>query len=375
MTGVTSEYLVCGYDRVLPGYGLLFDENNGQIMAVCTNEKIRAERPAHLIEGDHSLLLPGFVNCHTHQYGILSHGIPLNVQFHDFEGFLKDYWWPWLEDRIGCEEALATSLVSCGQMLHSGVTSFIDTLEAPNVQPGTLEMQADQIEKVGMRAIVSLESSQRVSEDNGEACLAQNVAAVRYCRTHLNHVRGAVCTHTSFTCDEDFIRKGKRLAREEQALFQFHLSESRYEPSVRPEPVACYDRLSALDADTLASQCVQLTEKELELLAERRARVVHMPLSNCEVGGGFAPVPAMLDKGIPVALGSDGYIDDFFAVMKGAFLIHKANLQSTTVMPADQVFRMATEYGAQCMGLKKVGRLEEGWQADFSCWMTASYHL
>jgi cytosine/adenosine deaminase-related metal-dependent hydrolase len=89
-----------------------------------------------------------------------------------------------------------------------------------------------------------------------------------------------------------------------------------------------------------------------------------MPLSNCEVGGGIAPVPDMLASGVTVGLGSDGYITDMFEVMRGAFLIHKAHRQDPRVMPANIVWRLATEGGAQALGLDKVGRLAEGWQAD-----------
>lgn len=364
MIGITAKFLVCGFDKVLSGHGILADPDTGVITAVLPNAAVLAARPETLVRGEDSLLLPGFVNAHIHQYGILSHGIPVHVAFHDFQGFLEDYWWPCLEDRIGRPEALAASLASCAVLLRGGITSFLDTLEAPFAEDGTLTALAEQIEGVGMRAVVSLEASQRVDESNGQACLEQNLRAVRWCREHLKRVCGAVCTHTTFTCDQAFLRRAKELARQENALFQFHLSESIYEPSLCPEPAFVYERVDALDRDTLASQCVQMTQAELDLLARQGVRVVHMPLSNCEVGGGFAPVPAMLDRGICVGLGSDGYVDDFFEVMRGAFLLHKANLRSTRVMPAPVVFRMATEYGARCMGLEKVGRLEEGWQAD-----------
>jgi cytosine/adenosine deaminase-related metal-dependent hydrolase len=92
--------------------------------------------------------------------------------------------------------------------------------------------------------------------------------------------------------------------------------------------------------------------------------MTNMPLSNCEVGGGIAPIPDLVDAGVTVGLGSDGYITDFFEVMRGAFLIHKANLQDPRVMPASLVWYLATEGGAKSLGLEKVGRLETGWQAD-----------
>jgi cytosine/adenosine deaminase-related metal-dependent hydrolase len=90
----------------------------------------------------------------------------------------------------------------------------------------------------------------------------------------------------------------------------------------------------------------------------------HLPLSNCEVGGGIAPVTKLLGKGLNVGLGTDGYINDFFQVMRGAFLIHKAALLSPQVMPANTVFRMGTELGARALGFPELGRLAVGAPAD-----------
>jgi cytosine/adenosine deaminase-related metal-dependent hydrolase len=114
----------------------------------------------------------------------------------------------------------------------------------------------------------------------------------------------------------------------------------------------------------LASQCVQLSENEIRLLAARGVRVTHMPLSNCEVGAGVAPVPELVEAGVTVGLGSDGYVNDFYEVVRAAFLIHKAHKQDPRVMPAALVWRLATEGGAQALGLESVGRIAEGWQAD-----------
>ena len=152
-------------------------------------------------------------------------------------------------------------------------------------------------------------------------------------------------------------------------LVHSHCSEGTYEPGYVQKkfgkrPIEYYDELGVLGEHSLLSQCVQVNLAEIELLAQRKARVTHMPLSNCEVGGGVAPIPAMLDAGVTVGLGSDGYITDFFEVMRGAFLIHKAYQQNPTVMPAWMVWYLATEGGAKVLGLEKVGRIEPGWQAD-----------
>lgn len=315
------------------------------------------------------LLSPCFVNAHSHQYGLLSHGIPSGKGVVDFETFLSRYWWPLIENRIGKKEVLATCRMSMARMLKSGVGIFCDILEAPLTEDGSLILQGEEIKRAGMKAIIGLESSERISPDNGERCLEENVSAVRRFKGD-DLVRGSVCTHTTFTCPPDFIKKAAGLARDQGAMLQFHLSESRYEPDTLRkktgmEPAALYRDLNALGPHTLATQCVKVSDEEIRILKESGTGVVHMPISNCEVGGGVSPVPAMLKAGIPAALGSDGYIDDFFEVCRAAFLIHKAYLESTEVMPSRTVFRMATENGARVLGMKDSGILKAGNSADF----------
>ena len=122
--------------------------------------------------------------------------------------------------------------------------------------------------------------------------------------------------------------------------------------------------LGVAGPDFLASQCVQLSDRERDIIAETGIRVTHMPLANCEVGGGIAPVPELIDAGVTVGLGSDGYVNDFYEVMRGAFLLHKARLLDPGAMPAATVLHMATEGGAAALGLDQVGRLDVGWSAD-----------
>jgi cytosine/adenosine deaminase-related metal-dependent hydrolase len=177
------------------------------------------------------------------------------------------------------------------------------------------------------------------------------------------------CVHTSFTCSEGFVRSAKESAAGAGCGLHLHLSESDYEPEecLRRHglrPVFWYDRLGLWDETVLASQGVALSDEEVERLAERRVRVAHMPLSNCEVGGGIAPVPRMIDRGIRPGLGTDGYIDDPFEVMRAAFLLHKGALRNATVMPARSVVAMATAWGAAAVGLPETGLLAPGRAAD-----------
>jgi cytosine/adenosine deaminase-related metal-dependent hydrolase len=109
---------------------------------------------------------------------------------------------------------------------------------------------------------------------------------------------------------------------------------------------------------------VQIDEDEVATLARHGVNVSHQPLSNCEVGGGFSPVPEMLAAGVNVALGTDGYVNNFFEVMRAAALIPKARLLDPGVMPAHTAWTMATQNGARALGFADLGTLAPGQQAD-----------
>lgn len=329
-------------------------------------------------EAEDQVLSPGFVNAHTHLYGVLAHGIPLHRAPSGFWPFLEEFWWPLVEDRLSREMICAATALRCSDMLKSGVTSFYDCTEAPYALPGILAAQAAIVQAMGIRGILSFEATERVSKSNGLLGLEENVhfikSSPKYSKmpsplNEPNLVSGFMCFHTTFTCSAEFIKHAFDLAEELGASVHIHVSEGVYEPQVLLEklnlrPFQYYDQLGVASPRMLASQCVQVDTDEIKIMKERGVRMAHMPLSNCEVGGGIAPVPALVDAGVTVGLGSDGYIEDFFEVMRGAFLIHKAAQQDPRLMPAPLVWKLATEGGAKALDLQNIGQIKQGWQAD-----------
>lgn len=337
---------------------------------VAPNQELVNSYPADSVwKAGGMVLAPGFVNTHSHLYGVLAHGIPLSKAPSGFLPFLEDFWWQMIENRLDHGMIDAATDLRCANMLQSGVTSFYDCTEAPYALPGCLASQAQVIKKWGLRAILSFEATERVSPENGELGLKENLEFVRACKQEGGLISGLICHHTTFTCSEKFIRQAFEMAAAEDVSLHAHVSEGTYEPGYAlrnfgKRTIEYYDQLGVTGKRFLASQCVQLSQNEIALIAEKGVRVSHMPLSNCEVGGGIAPVPDLLAANVQIGLGSDGYIDDFFEVMRGAFLIHKAARQDPRVMPAHEVWYMATEGGARVLGFEDVGRIEKGWQAD-----------
>ncbi len=315
------------------------------------------------------IVMPGFVNAHVHLYGTLAHGIPNDDPPDGFWSFLEDYWWPEVEDALDHEMIAAATEWVAAELLSGGVTTFYDVLEAPFAIPEALLVQKEAVARLGIRAVLSFEATERVSKENGQLGLAENAALIEACRGDGGLVSGMMCFHTTFTCSAELIHEAFAMAEDLGVLCHAHVNEGMHEPEWCLEHKGMrtfeyYDDLGVAGDRLLASQCVQLSDRERKIVVERGVRCVHMPLSNAEVGGGIAPVPEQLAAGATMGLGSDGYITDAFAVMRGAFLIHKARLQDPTTMPAELVFQLATEGSARALGLERVGRLEPGWAAD-----------
>ncbi len=340
------------------------------ITDVASNDQLRKKfKEDEVLEAPGKVLSPGFVNAHTHIYGVLAHGIPLEKAPSGFWPFLEDFWWPLVENKLDQDMICAATDLRCADMLKSGVTSFFDCTEAPFALPGCLFAQKERVLQSGMRGILSFEATERISADNGELGLKENDDFIDACNQEGGLVSGLMCIHTTFTCSPDFIRKAFGMAGDRNVLMQAHVSEGTYEPEYTSskyslKPIQFYDSLGIASPGLLASQCVHLDEVEMQIISQRGIRVSHQPLSNCEVGGGIAPIPQLSALNVTMGLGSDGYIDNFFEVMRGAFLIHKAHHQDPGVMPALVVWHMATEGGARALDLEKVGRLEPGWKAD-----------
>lgn len=368
MTLVIGDWVVQAADTAPIAQGAVRVDGT-TIDAVGTADELRRRFPDDdVIDASGHLVLPGFVNAHVHLYGVLAHGIEVDAAPDGFWSFLDDYWWPKVEDALDHDMITTATDWVCAEMLRSGITTFYDILEAPNALPGALLACKEIVEARGIRGVLSFEATERAGPEIAELGLQENVDLITAAAAS-ELVSGMMCFHTTFTCSAEYITRAFGLASDLGVLTHAHCNEGVHEGLWCEEHLGMrtlefYDRLGVTGPGFLASQCVQLSESERAILAGSGMRVSHMPLANCEVGGGIAPIPELHQAGVTIGLGSDGYVNDFFEVMRGAFLLHKARLLDPGAMPASTVFAMATEGGAQALGMDQVGRLSPGYAAD-----------
>mgnify|MGYP000365952385 CR=1 FL=1 len=349
-----------------PGYVAISD---GKILEVGPGHP-KNMTAQNLVNAENYIVLPGLISAHDHMYGVLAHGIPVNVKVESFWEFLYKFWWPYVEDRL--DKRLVESAVryAAVERLKTGTTAVSDILEAPNSLPGVLDVEAKVVAEAGLRAVLSFEATERCSLENGLHGLKENMEFIKTGDRYGGMVKGMHCIHTTFTCSPDFIQQCRRDADKTGAGIQIHFEEGIYETQVclnryGKYPAQLYEELGFWKDDVIASQCVKTTMEELDIMARRGVKVSHQPLSNGEVGGGIAPIPEMLERNIHVCLGTDGFITDMFEVMRNTWLIHKAAKENAAVLSAEEVFKMATENGATALKIK-AGKIETGYKADIT---------
>jgi 5-methylthioadenosine/S-adenosylhomocysteine deaminase len=123
------------------------------------------------------------------------------------------------------------------------------------------------------------------------------------------------------------------------------------------------------EAKVIAAHCVHVDREEIYLLKRVGAGIAHNPSSNLKLGSGLAPVASMLEKGLPVGLGTDGPASnndlDMFEEMRLATFVAKSVSGDPTTLPARQTLAMATRLGAEALHLDdRIGSLEPGKKAD-----------
>ena len=185
-------------------------------------------------------------------------------------------------------------------------------------------------------------------------------------------VKGAVAPSSPHTCTDDFLSRCLAMAEERDLLMHTHFLETRVEAMQRTAAgettVERASRLGLLRPETSLAHAVHLSHRELDVLAEKQAAVVHNPCSNAKLGSGIARIREMLDRGITVALGSDGgdTSDGYsmFDQMKMAAVMRRCSVPDfNTWITAAESLAMATTGGAKALGLK-AGSIAPGHLAD-----------
>ncbi|MBN1474094.1 MAG: amidohydrolase [Syntrophaceae bacterium] len=317
------------------------------------------------INAENSLIMPGFVNCHTHAAMTCFRGIADDLELMDW---LNNYIFPAEAQNVNKNLAYWGTMLGCAEMIKSGTTTFKDMYIFE-------DETARAAKEAGMRCLVG-----EVLFDFSSPNIKTPEEGLAYTRMLLEKwkddplVNIIVEPHALYTCSPSLLTEAKKLANEFNAPVGIHLLENKEEREQLKEKfgkgaVAFLKDIGYLDDKFIAFHCVCFDDDDINLFAQHDCKIVHNPASNMKLASGIAPVPDMIKSGVTVGLGTDGCASnnnlDMIKDMSLAAKLHKVARLDPTVMDAQSVVRMATIEGAKVLGMDKfIGSLEVGKKAD-----------
>lgn len=313
-----------------------------------------------VIDAAGKVVMPGFVNCHTHAAMTLLRSYADDLPLMHW---LEKKIWP-LEAKLEAEDIYWGTLLACREMIGCGTTTFADMYFF-------MEEAARAVADSGIRA--SLSRGLIGVAPKGESALEESKAFIQQWHGKANgRITTMLGPHAPYTCPPDYLEKVMQLAEDLEVGIHIHVAETRQEVEdinrqYGKSPVELLDEVGLFQFPVLAAHCVHVSEADMEILREKNVKVAHNPESNMKLASGIAPVPRMLAEGITVGLGTDGAASnnnlDLLEEMRSTALLHKVSQEDPTVISAYQALEMATKYGGQALGLP-VGVLAPGKQAD-----------
>ncbi|MGD0281816.1 MAG: amidohydrolase [Dissulfurispiraceae bacterium] len=317
------------------------------------------------IGGCGKLVLPGFVNTHTHAAMVYFRGLADDLPLKEW---LEKHIWP-AEDRLlSAEFVYDAVLLACLEMLKSGVTTYNDMYFFG-------DSAARASKQLGMRALlgVGILDFPSMTAKTVDEYLGNADRFIGFWKGD-PLITPCIAPHSAYACSTQTLVRVKELADRRDVLTSIHVSETAWEVDelsrrYGKKPVEYLENIGFLSDRLLAAHCVWLDDLEIDLLAERGVAVSHCIESNLKMASGIAPVPKMLAAGVKVSLGTDGAASNndlnILSEMSTAAKVHKAAANDPTVVDSKTALLMATRWGAEALGLgSQVGSIEPGKRAD-----------
>ncbi|MBM7658132.1 amidohydrolase family protein [Sporolactobacillus spathodeae] len=359
--------------KFLEGYAAAVVD--GQIKETGPYEALKEKYPnAAVIDWPDDVLIPGTVNAHNHSFQSLLRGIAVDRPFLEWRDQSLYKFSPYLK----AKDVYTGAVFAFGEMMKYGVTTVCDYFYVHNEGVESDEAIIQAAKDVGIRLVLA---RTMYDWDGAPAGYVETIAdAVNNVRALAKKYQADPMTtivpapHSLHAASVEMVQAGHRLAQELDTCFHIHVAEEPFEvDQVKKEhgirPVELLKKIGVMDDQRMvAIHCVWLNDEEKKLMGENKAQLVYCPSSNMFLADGVTDIPALMDNGVRIGLGSDGACSNnrisVFEEMRMCAMLQKVHQLNGLAVNYQQVFDMGTKDGADLLQLP-VGRIEAGCQADF----------
>ena len=335
-------------------------------------DALKAKYPeAEFIDARGNVIMPGFINAHTHIYSGLARGLAIegNNPTNFFE-VLDGTWWN-IDRHLTLDGTKASAYATILDCIRDGVTTIFDHHASFCEIPGSLFVIRDAAKELGIRACLCYEVSERDGEEKCSQAIRENAEFAQWAaREDDDMIKAMFGGHALFTISD---RTFEKMVEANNGLtgFHIHVAEGMNDvyDSLRNYGTRPVNRLlnnGILGPKTLLGHCIHVNPAEMDIIRETETMVVNNPESNMGNAVGCSPVLQMMKKGILVGMGTDAYTHDMLESLKVFLIIqrHHACLPNVAFSEGTQMLFDNNRRICEKYFKKPVGILKEGAAAD-----------
>lgn len=346
-----------------------FVVRDGTIVAAGDFREVRdgaRDLGARAFPGDR-LVVPGFVNGHSHAYQILLRGWADDLPF---ERWRSDALYR-VVPQLTPDDVYWTFAAAFAEMLAAGITTVAEFFYLNGAGNEHAESVVRAARDVGIRLVLArtwmdADYAPSVFRESADVAAARTRELMqRYPDAHV-----CVAPHSLHAASPEMMRAAADFAREFGCMLHVHVAEAAYEGEVTrarfgKSPIRLLDDLGALGESTVAIHAIYLDDDDRAAIARTGARVIHNPMTNQYLGDGICDVTALQRLGVTMGLGTDAdFKPSIVDEMRATALLQKILHLDGSALGAASAYAMGTAQGARALGLD-TGDLVQGLPADY----------
>ncbi len=314
-----------------------------------------------IIDASNCIVMPGFVNAHTHLSMSLMRGIADDVSL---QSWLSDVIFP-VEAKLTPEDVYIGALLATIESIHTGVTTVGDFYFH-------MDKVAQAVKESGIRANLGFGLASKFDMDTVKLKLAEHFVN-RFHNTEDGRILASFAPHAPYTCTLKFLKAISKDAKSMGVIVHTHLHETKkeiadFKKQYNMTPIEKLDRMNFFDAKVNAAHCVWMNDNDIKILKSHNVGVTLNPQSNLKLGSGIPDIGKMYRAGLSLSVGTDGAAsNNNLALIEDARLasfLAKGTALNPELINAEELLKMATVNGAKNLGFNDVGLLKEGYKAD-----------
>ena len=322
---------------------------------------------AEIIDAKGGVIMPAFINAHTHIYSALARGLSIvGNNPTNFYEVLDGTWWA-IDRHLMMDGTRASAAALYMDSIKQGVTTIFDHHASYGEIPGTLHTIAEESKRLGLRSCLCYEVSDRDGEEKCLQAIQENADFITECEKNKDPMLSAMFGgHALFTIsDKTFDRMVA--ANNGRTGYHIHVSEGMNDvyDSLRNYGCRPVNRLlynGVLGEKTMLGHCIHISPAEMDILRETGTMVCHNPESNMGNAVGCSPVLQLFQKGILIGLGTDAYTHDMLESLKVLLPMQRHNAclpnvgwREATGMLFENNAKICARYFKKPLGVLKPG--------------------